>query len=168
MAILKTTPEVKPLNQAKSTTCWLACLEMMFQWKKDKGDATKDKTKICSIIDEKTEYFSDDLVKKGIAPGECAPIAKAFGMIPTGAGDYTSAILYDLFSKKGPLWVGGMWLEGMAHAIVITGVDPDSDKISIINPWKNYDLSESPRTISWLNARGSLWKSYEGSVMYWK
>jgi hypothetical protein len=168
MAMYRVTPAVKPLNQAKSTTCWLASLEMMFQWKNDKGDVSKKKSQICSLIDEKTPYWADDLVMKGIHPSECSDVARALGLQPTGAGDYTPEILHDIVSKRGPVWVGGMWLEGMSHAIVVTACDPADGRIKIVNPWRNYDLTESPRTISWLNARGSFWKSYEGSVMYWK
>ena len=168
MAMYKVSPAVQPLNQAKSTTCWLACLEMMFQWKNDKGDTSKKKSQICGIIDSNTDYWADDLVAKGIAPAECRQVAHALGLQPTGAGDYTAGILHDIISKKGPVWVAGMWLEGMSHVVVVTACDPDSGNIRIINPWKNYDLSDSPRTVSWLNARGDIWKSYEGSVMYWK
>jgi hypothetical protein len=159
---LKVSPAIQPLNQAKSTTCWLASLEMLFKWK------SKDKTKICSLIDEKTDYWADDLIMNGLHPSECMQVARALGMQPTGAGNYTREILYDLVWRKGPLWVGGMWLENMSHAVVITGVDPDSDKISIVNPWRNYALEEEERNIFWLNARGNFWKSYEGSVMHWR
>ena len=168
MAMYKVSPDVKPLNQAAYTTCWLACLEMMVQWKNDAGDYTKSKSQIRNRIDKDTDYWADDLIDNGIHPRECAQVARALGMQPTGAGDYTPGILYDLISRKGPLWVGGMWLQGMSHAIVITGCNPENGAIKIINPWRNVDLTESPRTVSWLNARGTLWKSYEGSVMYWK
>lgn len=168
MAMFKVTPAVKPLNQKYMTTCWLAALEMLFQWKNDKGDMTKKKSQICSKIDSDTDYWADDLVNKGLHPTECYQVARALGLQPTGAGDYTPQILHDLISKKGPLWVGGMWLENKSHAVVITACDPENGAIRIVNPWLNYDLSDAPRTVSWLNARGNLWKSYEGSVMYWK
>jgi hypothetical protein len=166
--MFKVSPDIRPLNQAKSTTCWLACFEMMFQWKNDKGDTSKDKSKICDTIDQKTDFFSSIMVEKGIGIHECAAVGRALGMQPTGAGDYTREILYDLISKKGPLWVAGRWIENCNHVIVVTAVSDTSEKISIVNPWRNYDLSESPRDIGWLNARGSDWKSVEGSVLYWK
>ena len=168
MAMFKVSPAVKPINQDTTATCWLAALEMMFQWKNDKGDMTKKKSQICDKIDTDTDYWADDLKTKGIAAGECYQVARALGLQPTGAGDYTAALLHDLISKKGPLWVGGMWLKNMSHVIVITACDPASGFIRIINPWKNFDFSDEQRNIGWLNARGSLWKSYEGSVMYWK
>jgi hypothetical protein len=87
---------------------------------------------------------------------------------PTGAGDYTAEIIYDILTKKGPMWVAGMWLKGMSHVIVVTGINREDGSLKIINPWQNNDLTESPRSVSWLNARGDVWKSYEGSVMYWK
>jgi Papain-like cysteine protease AvrRpt2 len=168
MAMYKVSPAVKPVNQNQSTNCWLACLEMMFQWKCDRGDASKDKSKICSLIDAKTPYWAKDLENKGIAPYECADVARALGLQPTGAGNYTPEILHDIISKRGPVWVAGMWLEGMSHVVVVTACDPADGRTRIINPWKNHDLSDAPSTVSWLNARGNLWKSYEGSVMYWK
>ena len=83
-------------------------------------------------------------------------------------GDYTPEILHDIISKKGPVWVAGMWLEDMSHVVVVTACDPEDGRIRIVNPWENYDLSDKLRTVSRFNARGNLWKSYEGSVMYWK
>jgi hypothetical protein len=168
MGMFKVSPAVTPLNQAKTTTCWLACFEMMYQWKRDKGDSSKDKSQICSTIDSKTDFFSSIMVEKGIGLHECAAVGRALGMQPTGAGDYTREILYDLISKKGPLWVAGTWVPGCPHVIVVTGVDTDSDNIKIINPWQNLDMSEGSRSITWLNARGNLWKGVEGSVLYWR
>jgi len=168
MAMYKVFPGVKPLRQALSTTCWLTCLEMLFQWKKDKGDSSKDKSQICAKIDSNTDYWASDLTDNGIAPYECMQVARAMGMQPTGAGDYTKEILYDLVSKKGPLWVGGYWYGESAHVIVVTGVNPDNGKIKIVDPWKNWDLSEGDRDVGWLNARSKVWKAYEGTVMYWK
>lgn len=167
MAMFKVTPSVKPLNQAKSTTCWLACLEMMYQWKIDKGDASKKKSEICSKIDSDTDYWADDLVSGGIGAPQCSQVARALGMQPTGAGDYTAEILYDLMSKKGPLWVGGYWYGDSAHVILVTGVNPDNSKIKIVDPWKNYALEEGDRDVAWLNARSKHWKSFD-TVMYWK
>ena len=168
MAMYKIAPDIKPLRQAKSTTCWLTCLEMLFQWKNDQGDTSKKKSQICSKIDSDTDYWADDLVKEGIAPYECYQVARAMGMQPTGAGDYTKEILHDLVSKKGPLWVGGYWYGNSAHVIVVTGVNPVNGKITIVDPYNNWDLTEGDRDVGWLNARSKHWKSYEGTVMYWK
>jgi hypothetical protein len=168
MAMFKVSPAVQPKNQKFSTTCWLTCLEMMFQWKNDRGDASKKKWEICSLIDQKTDYWAEDLSNLGIAPIECRQVAQALGLQPTGAGDYTPEILHDIVSKKGPAWVAGMWIPGLSHAVLVTGCKPANGKITIIDPYKNWDLTESDRTVSWINARGSIWKSYEGSVMYWK
>lgn len=140
---------------------------MLFQWKKDKGDSSKDKSQIYNIIDEKTQFYSSIMVENGIAPNECASVARALGMQPTGAGDYTREILYDLVSKKGPLWVAGKW-GNSSHVVLITGCSNDSDAIKIVDPWKNYDLSESDSSLTRLNSRGSTWKGVEGSVMYSK
>src|SRR5690242_1060287 len=120
MTMFKVSPAIQVKTQALATTCWLTCLEMLFQWKKDKGDSSKDKSQICNIIDEKTQFYSSIMVEKGIAPNECASVARALGMQPTGAGDYTREILYDLVSKKGPLWVAGKW-GNSSHVVLITG-----------------------------------------------
>ncbi len=165
--MFKVSPSIQVKTQALATTCWLTCLEMLFQWKKDKGDSSKDKSQICNIIDEKTQFFSSIMVEKGIGTNECASVARALGMQPTGTGDYTRDILYDLVSKKGPLFVAGKW-GGSSHVILVTGCSNDSDEIKIVDPWKNYDLSESDSNLTWLNSRGSTWKGTEGSVMYWK
>lgn len=168
MSMFKVAPAVKPLRQVYSSTCWLTCLEMMFQWKNDKGDKSKQKSQICSKIDSDTDYWADDLVKEGLGAPQCYQVARAMGMQPTGAGDYTKEILHDLISKKGPLWVGGYWYGKSAHAILVTGVNPVNGDITIVDPLNNWDLSEGDSDLGWLNARSKHWKSFEGTVMYWK
>lgn len=168
MAMYKVSPAVTPRRQQNSSTCWLACLEMLFIWKNAKGDTSKDHTKICDLIDKADDLFSSIMLEKGLDTSECKSTARALGLKWSGGGDIPGYILLDLLKAHGPIWIGGQWYMNRSHAIVITGVDPDEGKIRYINPYQNLDLSDSPGTLSWLNDnRGSAWKPCEAGLMYW-
>jgi len=161
MAMYKVSPAVSPRNQETTSCCWLTCLEMLFDWKK------KDTSSILSKMDASPNLFPYYMKDHGIAPGECKETAKMLGLKWAGDGDFEGGTLYDILKSYGPVWVAGQWISGYNHVIVVTAVDKEDNRISIVNPWKNYDLSESPRTIDWLNARGSVWKNCDASIMYW-
>jgi hypothetical protein len=155
-------PKVQPRNQPTPATCWLSCLEMLFVWKK------KDPSTICDLIDQKTELFSSQLCQYGIDPSECGPVAKALGLQWTGGGDIAADVLSQALKTHGPYWIGGQWYMHRSHAIVLTGVDPDTNKIRYINPYNNLSLTDSPGTLGWLNDnRGDVWKQSESGLMYW-
>lgn len=168
MAIYKVSPEVKPMNQPTSTTCWLTSLQMLFQWKIDKGDASKsaDKASILAAMDKSPNLFPYYMEKAGIAPGECKETAKMLGLRWAGGGDLDAQVLHDALKSHGPYWIAGNWGSG-SHVIVVTACNPDDGRIRYIDPWKNYTLVDSPGTISWLNDRGTEWKNCDGSLMYW-
>lgn len=161
-------PDVQPRRQEKGTNCWLTCLEMLFQWKRDKGDTTKDPSSICSSIDRSPNLWSQYMVENGIAPYECRETARLLGLQAAGDGEIYADTLETVLKQKGPIWIAGRWYNNCDHVIVITGVDVQQGKVKFINPWRNYSLQESNGTISWLNERGSQWKSCDASVMYWK
>ncbi|HMT09968.1 MAG TPA: papain-like cysteine protease family protein [Pyrinomonadaceae bacterium] len=161
MSMYKVSPNVSPKNQTSTSCCWLTCLEMLFEWK------NKDSSKILEKMDASPNLFPYYMKDNGIAPGECKETAKMLGLKWAGDGDFTGEILHGILKSYGPVWVAGQWIPGYSHVIVVTGVDKDDGRIKIVNPWKNYDLSESPRTVSWLNERGTVWKTCPASIMYW-
>ncbi len=167
MGMFNVSPAVRPRSQEWSTCCWLTCLEMMFEWKRNQGDKSKDPSKILELMDASPNLFPYYMRDAGIAPGECKETAKMLGLRWSGDGEIYAEVLSDLMTRSGPLWVAGMWRKGSSHVIVVTGVDRDSGKIKYVDPWENNDLSQSNGTISWLNSRGQLWKSCDASVMYW-
>jgi hypothetical protein len=162
MAVYEVSPKVQPRNQPNGSTCWLSCLEMLFEWKK------KDPSTICDLIDQNTELFSSQLCKYGIAPEECKVVAKALGLQWTGGGDIGRDTLYQALKSRGPYWIGGQWYLHRSHAIVLTAADPNSDNIRYINPFNNFSLTDSPGTLGWLNDnRGEAWKQSDSGLMYW-
>lgn len=167
MGMFKVSPEVKPRSQPFSTCCWLTCLKMMFEWKHDKNDKTKNPEKILEIMDAAPSLWPYEMEKSGIAPGECKDTARILGLRWSGDGEIEANVLADMMPVSGPLWVAGMWRKGSSHVIVVTGVDKESGKVTYIDPWENYSLTESSGPVSWLNSRGPVWKNCDASIMYW-
>ncbi len=167
MAMYKVSPDVKPMNQPTSSTCWLSSLQMLFQWKIDKGSSVSgDKDSILAAMDKSPNLFPYYMEKAGIAPGECKETAKMLGLRWAGGGDIDAQVLRDALKSHGPYWVAGNWGSG-SHVIVVTACNPDLGTIRYVDPWKNYTLADSPGTISWLNGRGSVWKNCDASLIYW-
>ncbi|MBS1795442.1 MAG: hypothetical protein JSS81_16420 [Acidobacteria bacterium] len=177
MAMYKVSPAVKARKQPLATCCWLTCLEMLFIWKNDKGDKSKDASAILEQMDKSPNLFPYDMKNSGIAPGECRETSRQLGL-QCGSGDIEADVLHKCLQMHGPMWVAGDWVQGAnenvkqkedhSHVIVVTGCDPESGKIKFINPWQNLDLSESDGTVAWLTARAGKWKNCDASVMYWK
>lgn len=168
MAMYKVSPDVKPRNQPTTTTCWLTCLQMLFQWKIDKGSKglSADKDSILAAIDKSPNLFPYHMETAGIAPGECKETAKMLGLRWAGGGDIDAKYFQEALKSHGPYWIAGDWGSG-SHVIVVTACDPDSGKIRYINPWQNVTLSDSAGTISWLNNRSNVWRDCDGALMYW-
>lgn len=174
MSMFKVSPDVTPRNQPLATCCWLTCLEMLFIWKANKGDKTKDYTKIMELMDASPNLFPETMKNKGIAPGECRETARYLGL-QCGTGNIEASVLHDCLKMHGPMWVAGDWVQGAdesekedhSHVIVVTACDPTDGRIRYINPWKNYTLEDSPGTVSWLTARSKKWINCDASVMYW-
>ncbi|MGA9994600.1 MAG: papain-like cysteine protease family protein [Pyrinomonadaceae bacterium] len=163
MGMFKVSPTVNSRNQRLSTTCWLTCLQMMFEWKgKDSSEDT-----ILSKMDASPHLYPYYMRDAGIAPGECKETAKMLGLRWSGDGEISADILHDLMAKRGPIWIAGIWRRGYSHVMVVTGVNKETGAIRYIDPWENYSLSDSPGTVTWLNNRGDVWKSCDASVMYW-
>jgi hypothetical protein len=161
MAWYTVKPSVQARAQRTSAECWLACLEMLFTWK------GKDETRICDVIDQKTSLDSDYLKKNGIAPSECYEVAKALGLRWSGGGDIAADVLEGALKQHGPYFAGGAWRMHKSHAILLTAVDKDQDKIKYINPMEPSG-QETTATIDWFNDnRGSAWKQSASGFLYW-
>lgn len=157
----KCSPSVSPRNQPTSSTCWYSCLQMLFEWKK------RDRSTIISTMDSSPNLFPYYMLENGIAPSECKETAKILGLSWAGDGEIDAEVLANALVTYGPYWVAGMWKKGSSHVIVVTGCDPEQGQIRYVDPWMNHDLSETWATVSWLNARGKIWKETNGSLMYW-
>lgn len=170
MVMYKVAPDVKAKTQPLSTCCWLTCLEMLFAWK------NKDSSGILEAMDKSPTLFPWYMKNSGIAPNECRETARMLGL-KCGTGDIEAEVLKNCLMMHGPMWVAGDWVQGAdesskqktdhSHVIVVTGCDASDGRIKFINPWNNFDLSESSGTVSWLTNRSSKWKTAEASVMYW-
>jgi hypothetical protein len=166
--MVKVSPEVKPRSQPSRAACWYSCFQMLFQWKCDKGDKSKDPDKILEMLDRSPMLYPYEMAKTwGIdAHGECREASRYLGLRATGDGDLPGDAMEEVLLKYGPIWVAGNWGQGN-HVIVVTSCDAASGKIRYVNPFMNYSLEDTPGTLSWLNARGDLWRSCDASVMYW-
>src|SRR4051812_37144125 len=102
MTMTKATPAVKPRNQPTKASCWLSSLEMMFEWKKDKGDKTKDPATILATLDKSPNlkpYMMRDYY--GIAMGECREVGTLLGMKCAGGGTFDATEMEKFISLHG-------------------------------------------------------------------
>jgi papain like cysteine protease AvrRpt2 len=166
--MVKVSPAVTPRSQPTRAACWYSCFQMLFQWKFDKGDKSKDPDKILEMLDKSPMLYPYDMKDSwGIdAHGECREAARYLGLRATGDGDLPASSMEEVLQKYGPIWVAGNWGQGN-HVIVVTACDASSGQIRFINPYQNFSLTDTPGTMTWLNARGDLWRSCDASVMYW-
>jgi hypothetical protein len=163
----KVAPDVKAINQPTRAACWYACFQMLFQWKNDKGDKTKDPAAILGMMDKSPNLYPY-LMKDswGIDASECREAARYLGLKASGDGEIYAEYLEEGLKTYGPVWIAGNWGSG-SHVIVITACTAADGTIRYINPYQNLTLSDSAGTISWLNGRGSVWKNCDASVMHW-
>jgi hypothetical protein len=167
MAVVKCTPDVKPLTQPTKAACWYSCFRMLFQWKYDKGDTSRDPNKILEMMDKSPNLYPWEMKDNwGIDASECRETARYLGLRATGDGELDGSALQEVLKTRGPVWIAGNWGSGN-HVIVVTSCNPDDGRIRYINPYQNVTLSDSAGTLSWLNGRGNLWKNCDASVMYW-
>jgi hypothetical protein len=168
MALTKVSPEVKPLSQPTAAACWYSCLRMLFTWKRDNGDKSKDPDSILEKMNASPNLWPYDMKDSwGIDASECRETARYLGLTATGDGDLDGSAIEEVLKTKGPIWVAGNWGSGN-HVIVVTACEASTGKIRYINPYQNHGATDSAGTLSWLNGRGSLWKNCDASVMYWK
>lgn len=166
MSMTKVSPDVKPLNQPTTATCWLTCLEMIFNWKADKGQSGKTRDEILSAMDKSPILFPYNMVNVGIDHGEAKETAKMLGLRWAGGGDIDGGALETVLKTYGPVWIAGCWYLGLSHVIVITACEAATGKIKYVNPYKNFTLEETPGTLQWLNDGRGHWKPIDGSIMY--
>jgi len=166
MAVVKVAPAVKPDNQPTKAACWYSCFRMLFQWKIDKGDSSKDPDKILSMLDRSPNLFPYDMyATEGIRVQDCREAARYLGL-RCGGGPISGEALSDLLKTRGPLWIAGNWGSG-SHVIVVTGYNDDNGQIRYVNPYNNVTLKDSSGGLDWLNQRTDVWINCEASVMYW-
>ena len=170
MSMYKVSPAVKPRSQSLGTSCWLSCLEMLYIWKNDKGDRTKNIDEILSKMDESPDLYPYYMqTTTGMFPSQYRPTARMLGLGCSGDTETIDAkLLKTMLQKHGPLMIGGKFSKGHSHAIVVTGCDPETGNIRYVDPWNNYTLEESPQTVKWLEDRGSSWTNCDASILYWR
>jgi hypothetical protein len=61
MALTKVSPEVKPLSQPTAAACWYSCLRMLFTWKRDNGDKSKDPDSILEKMNASPNLWPYDM-----------------------------------------------------------------------------------------------------------
>lgn len=167
MSFTKCTPDVTPQTQLTKAACWYACFRMLFQWKRDKGDSSKNPDAILGMLDKSPNLYPYMMKDSwGIDAGECREAARYLGLQASGDGEIDAGALENTIKSRGPVWVAGDWGSGN-HVIVVTACEASTGKIKYINPYKNDFGTDSNGTISWLNGRGSLWKNCDASIMCW-
>lgn len=159
MAWTNVHPEVVNIPQPTASTCWLACLQMLFVWKGKNPDEVMQK------LNADPNIFPDYWLENGLAPDNGLTIARCLGMSCAGDGDADIDVLANALKTHGPYWVAGEWKKGYAHVKVIAGCDPALNQIKLINPWNPIDPVDYS-SIEAFNKRGDRWKVF-GSFIYW-
>ena len=168
--------DVEPILQQTTSTCWLACFQMLFEYKpgKQRGDVWK-------LLDENETYGPSpgpremqpryanpyQMYYDGIGRDDLIPAAKALGLQWASGGSVSIETLAATMKKYGPIWVVGGW-NTSNHVVLLTGADPTSDipKITLIDPWPTGG-GERTEPLSWFTKGRKQWAGVNGSVMYW-
>lgn len=167
MAMVKVSPDVRAECQSTRAACWYSGFRMLFFWKYDKGDTSKNPAKILDMLDKSPILYPWEMKDHwGIDAGECREASRMLGLQATGDGEIDAFYLAETLKKRGPVWIAGNWGRGN-HVMVVTACDPDDGRIRVVDPYENWSGSDKPLTISQLNNRGSLWKNCDASVMTW-
>jgi len=152
-------PDVINIPQPTASTCWLACLQMLFVWKGRSPDEPLQK------LNADPNIFPDFYLKNGLAPEDCVGIARCVGLGCAGDGDADADVLARALQSHGPYWVAGEWKKGAAHVRVVIGCDPDLKMVKLLNPWNPLDDVDFA-SIDDFNRRQDRWKKF-GTFMYW-
>jgi hypothetical protein len=152
-------PEVVNIPQSTASTCWLACLKMLYVWKGKSADEPLQK------LNADPNIFPDYWLDKGVGPEDCLTIARCLGLGRAGDGDADAEVLARALKTHGPYWVAGEWKKGYAHVKVVVGCDPEGDRVKLVNPWNPTDPVDYA-TLAGFNNRGDRWKVF-GTFMYW-
>ena len=152
-------PPVTAIHQPTISTCWLACLQMLYVWK------GKEPGLVMQTLDADPTIFPDYWKDNGLAPENGRQIARSLGLGCAGDGDMDLDVLDNALRTHGPYWVMGEWKPGYAHVKVIVGCEPKLNLVKLINPWNPSD-DEDFNSIEAFNKRGERWKVF-GSFIYW-
>ncbi|HYJ91188.1 MAG TPA: papain-like cysteine protease family protein [Pyrinomonadaceae bacterium] len=159
MAWTDVTPTVIPIHQPNPSTCWLACLQMLYVWRGKTAD------QVLTDLNNDPDVFPDEWLSSGISPENCLTIARSLKLGCAGDGDADSDVLANALKMHGPYWVVGEWKSGSPHVKVVVGCDPAAQMVKLINPWNPIDDTDFA-SIDKFNNRGARWKVF-GSFMYW-
>ena len=131
MAWTNVYPDVINIPQPNASTCWLACLKMLYVWKGKGADEPLAK------LNADPDVFPDYWLSNGVAPEDCLVIARSLGLGCAGDCDADAGVLARALKSHGPHWVAGEWKKGYAHVKVVVGCDPDLGMVKMINPWNH-------------------------------
>jgi hypothetical protein len=118
--------KVTPVLQENSKCCWLACYQMLYDWKGLLKSEVETKIKAAGIS-----------TTQGLDISQWGTARQAVGL--TG---YRVQFLkefdnfLDIFQKHGPMWCAGSFLNGDPHAILIVGARKSDKRLRYLDPYK--------------------------------
>ena len=118
--------KVTPILQENSKCCWLACYQMLYEWKGLKAEDAVTKIKGAKI----STTTGLDISQWGTARSALGLTGYRVSYLK-GFDDF-----YKVFTDHGPMWCAGSFLDGDPHAILIVGVHPDSKRLRYLDPYK--------------------------------
>ncbi|HTN75170.1 MAG TPA: papain-like cysteine protease family protein [Pirellulaceae bacterium] len=117
---------VTPILQNNSKCCWLACYQMLYTWNNQSASEVAPKIKAVGISTD-----------EGLDISQWGTARTAVGLTGYRVSflkEYANFV--DIFTKHGPMWCAGNFLNGDPHAILIVGADPDSKRLRYLDPYK--------------------------------
>ncbi len=163
MPTVRVSPKVTPIVQDFATTCWLACFQMLYQWK------NKDKNKVWDLLDNSPGPYANpwQMYYDGIGSTDLLPAAKALSLRWGGGGELDIELLAKHLKSVGPVWAAGCW-NSQSHIILLTGADTDTNEVFYLNPWRDHGgEQEQKKSMYWFNEGRGHWLGVNGSFMYW-
>jgi ABC-type bacteriocin/lantibiotic exporter with double-glycine peptidase domain len=130
---------VPMIAQTRTWACWYACARMLIQWKRMRSKSTLAEHPSPSEVPRLERLHA---ANPGLSYGEVLTLAQLLGLLTVPPMSVTIHGIEDLLRHHGPLWT-----HGQSHVVVLTGADPQRDRVFVHDP--------AP-----LNVGRKQWRSY--------
>jgi ABC-type bacteriocin/lantibiotic exporter with double-glycine peptidase domain len=146
--------DVPMIGQQNSKCCWLACYQMLYGWQKKSTSEPTTRAQSAGLS-----------ITEGLDSSDWAKARDAMGLTSYRVSYLTEQAdnLINTLYRHGPMWCAGNFLNGSPHAIVISGYDGETLRIS--DPFEIYKYY----SYNWLTWSGwrKLVKNYPFACQVW-
>ena len=129
------------MAQDNSTTCWLACYQMMFKWRGINHNG------IDKILEDRGIKMFDEnsngAKETGLKAKDYVTANGSLGLQSLKGGEFRQDELDYMLEKKGPIWATMRYGAGNHNVVIIGSGD---GKVKYINPW--WDVVKQPDVVT--------------------